>query len=324
MATAMARWDTSRALHAIKDSAQEHKIDLGLIPVDTAEWGTRPSKRVKIVGLPAKNVRNKTLAAPVSAGGLTPKALAITLGGLVGRKYGAGALKNVPTRESIIAGIEWLAASKFADLAAHPRFAKATASLVREERAPKIERQRPEDVWQQGYDSLQTYVCKYGHTQVRRSYQTLTNYGLGRWVAEQRTKRARRRLSPERITRLETLDGWTWEKAAKTEKAAKVPSNPAWQNGYKLLQRYVALYGHAQVPSSYETPEGFPLGRWVAGQRRDYRTGYGPGGSLQPEFIRQLTAVEGWTWEPKSAHEVAKPVKAVSAKPIAPASAKGS
>jgi hypothetical protein len=64
--------------------------------------------------------------------------------------------------------------------------------------------------------------------------------------------------STARRQRLEALDGWVWD--------ADVA---AWEEGFIRLTAYLQAEGHARVPASYSTADGYRLGQWVARQRRE-------------------------------------------------------
>jgi hypothetical protein len=58
------------------------------------------------------------------------------------------------------------------------------------------------------------------------------------------------------------------------------------------LQNFVAREGHARVPQVYREKDGYPLGGWVAAQRRT-RTN----GRLSDDRARRLEALPGWSWK---------------------------
>ena len=97
----------------------------------------------------------------------------------------------------------------------------------------------------------------------------------------QRSAYTRGDLSAERIEKLEAVDGWVWDAVAE-----------AWAEGYQALCAYVDEHGHARVPDSFRTPEGYQLGMWVNSQRSANTKG-----DLSPERIEKLEAVTGWVWD---------------------------
>lgn len=63
--------------------------------------------------------------------------------------------------------------------------------------------------WEESFEALQTYVAAHGQLPPP-TYVTEEGIHLGRWVKSQRANYHRRRLSKDRIARLEQLDVWTW------------------------------------------------------------------------------------------------------------------
>ena len=131
--------------------------------------------------------------------------------------------------------------------------------------------------WEEGFAQLQQFVVAHGHARVPRSYETPDGEKLGWWVGTQRTRKDE--LAPERKARLDALQGWAWDLR-----------DALWEEGFTQLQKFVAGDGHARVPTSFRTADGYGLGTWVGGQRTQKR-------KLSPERRRRLKAVEGWVWQ---------------------------
>ena len=89
------------------------------------------------------------------------------------------------------------------------------------------------------------------------------------------------KLTAERVRRLESLPGWVWDHNAAN-----------WEEGVEKLLQFVESQGHCSVPQRIPF-DGYPLGTWVARQRRDYARG-----SLDLERQRRFDEVPGWTWNP--------------------------
>ena len=138
--------------------------------------------------------------------------------------------------------------------------------------------------WEIRYHALELFAQKEGHVDVPDDYVADDGYPVKRFIRNQKAYYNRNRLSPERIERLETLEGWQWGKREE-----------AWEARFRALKSFEAREGHVLVPQSYVTEDGDPLGSWVDNQRTLYKNG-----ELSPERIARLEALEGWTWQPKS------------------------
>ena len=103
---------------------------------------------------------------------------------------------------------------------------------------------------------------------------------LGRWIADQRTRRKRGELTGAQVAALDAL-GMTWDHHA-AGRARLAAEASAFRE-----QR-----GHLDVPRDYVTPGGYPLGPRIAG----HRSARGQG-RLNPETEALLDAL-GMTWAP--------------------------
>ena len=72
------------------------------------------------------------------------------------------------------------------------------------------------------------------------------------------------------------------------------PHDTLWEKGFTQIQQFVASHGHARVPGSYRTADGYPLGTWV-GTRRTKRE------QQSPERQARLESLKGWVWDPYEA-----------------------
>jgi len=136
-----------------------------------------------------------------------------------------------------------------------------------------------DDQWEKGFEALQRYVAREGHARPSRSFDK-DGSGLGLWVRNQRVKYKKCELDHERVSRLESLPGWTWSARGTT-----------WSEGFEALQRYVRREGHASPPSGY-IEDGFRLGQWVSARRSNKKMN-----RLNSERVRVLESLPGWTWE---------------------------
>ena len=118
----------------------------------------------------------------------------------------------------------------------------------------------PDHLWQQYYGACLRYFQEHGDLDVPLSFTTEQGLRLGMWIQQIRSayrnpgKNAP--LSQEQIQALEVL-GMTWKRK----------SNTQWERGYDEAFSYYKAFGHLNVPTTYQTPDGFHLGRWLCRQR---------------------------------------------------------
>ena len=75
------------------------------------------------------------------------------------------------------------------------------------------------------------------------------------------------------------LPGWSWDLLADN-----------WEEAFSCLIMFVEQEGHARVPGSFKTEQGFKLGQWVSSVRVRRN-------KLGKERIDRLEALEGWVWK---------------------------
>ncbi|MEU9806882.1 Helicase associated domain protein [Mycobacterium sp. NPDC050853] len=138
-----------------------------------------------------------------------------------------------------------------------------------------------EDRWHRTYKLVQQFGNRENHTQVPDGHVE-DGVNIGSWVLTQRMNRDK--LSADRKALLEALPGWVWDAYAER-----------WGRGFSRLTTYTSRNGNSQVPTAYETKDGFKLGQWVNTVRSRKKRG-----SLSPENVRQLEQLAGWTWTPKA------------------------
>jgi superfamily II DNA or RNA helicase len=132
--------------------------------------------------------------------------------------------------------------------------------------------------WNEGLSHLEAFVDQEGHARVQASLKTTDGYALGTWVHNQR--QGKDKLPPERRARLESLPGWQWD-----------PYEFQWNEGFSHLEAFVNKKGHARVPRSLTTTDGYALGTWVGTQRSGKD-------KLPPERRARLESLPGWVWDP--------------------------
>ncbi|GIJ08409.1 Helicase associated domain protein [Micromonospora andamanensis] len=115
--------------------------------------------------------------------------------------------------------------------------------------------------WWEGYGVATRYHAIHDHLHVAVDHVTDDGYPLGRWIHAQRKTRRAGHLPPERVQALDTL-GMLWD-----------PRATRWETGAIHAAAYRAHHGHLRVPLEHVTEDGYPLGRWIRGQRKQYKAG---------------------------------------------------
>jgi superfamily II DNA or RNA helicase len=131
--------------------------------------------------------------------------------------------------------------------------------------------------WEEGFEHLQEFRKEYGHCRVPGKYKSPNGYRLGGWV--DRIRANPNRVSLNRKGQLDAV-GFNWD-----------PITTRWEEGFEHLQAFKKEYGHSRVPGrGYKCPDGFPLDRWVAFQRKKKD-------SLSAERKAGLDSL-GFDWDP--------------------------
>ena len=111
--------------------------------------------------------------------------------------------------------------------------------------------------WMERLKQLKAYYHEYGDCNVSQGYKD--NPSLAIWVANQRSRYKRGRLTPEKIKLLNEL-GFDWDRHA-----------TQWKKMYGRLKAYFEQNNHSDVPCRYyEDPT---LEKWVQTQRHAYKRG---------------------------------------------------
>jgi superfamily II DNA or RNA helicase len=137
-----------------------------------------------------------------------------------------------------------------------------------------------EDTWNSHYRALKSFVRENGNAIVPDDYRK-NGIGLGAWIGAQRARHRRGRLPKDKIERLETLEGWSWD-----------PVELKWNSFYRALESFVREHGHALVPDNYRK-NGIGLGAWISAQRARHRRG-----RLSTDRVKRLESLKGWSWLP--------------------------
>ncbi|MBT7350803.1 hypothetical protein HN803_08580, partial [candidate division WWE3 bacterium] len=127
--------------------------------------------------------------------------------------------------------------------------------------------------WSEGYEYLKQYVKENGNSLVSREFVT-NKVKLGSWVRTQRHLETDKKLSQDRLQKLNNI-GFIWD-----------VNEYQWNEGYKHLKQYVKDNGNALVPSNYKV-NGFSLGNWISNNRQNI--------SIAPDKSKKLNDL-GFVW----------------------------
>ena len=139
-----------------------------------------------------------------------------------------------------------------------------------------------DDAWEAAFRTLGAFAEEHGHASPPKEL-VVDGLALGKWVSQER-HRARKRARPDRVARLESLPGWTWD----TRRAK-------WEQRLEILRSYAREHGHALVPAA-AVYGGEKLGSWVVQQRVRHRAG-----RLSAGDVSLLEAIPGWAWDARDA-----------------------
>jgi hypothetical protein len=136
--------------------------------------------------------------------------------------------------------------------------------------------------FQVGLGRLAEFKDQEGNANAPQSYVTADGYLLGVWLDTQRQHFKKNELSAERTAALEDL-GVVW-----------YPNEQAFQTGLAHLATYKDQEGNANVPVVFVAADGYPLGRWLANQRKAVKIN-----KLSAERVAALEDL-GVVWAPKA------------------------
>lgn len=176
-------------------------------------------------------------------------------------KYGSLIIKKAYLEPSEYSLPQWVNAQK-------REYKKENHGVLNEEQVRLLEEinintgNRVEVAFNKGVKALDEYVKKYGNTLVPNVFVTADGFGLGGWIAAQKTYYKNKKLATYKISALNEL-GMVWEN---TE---TVKTLEHWNKMYKVAEKYASEHGSIRnVSSSYITESGEKLGSWIAQQRR--------------------------------------------------------
>lgn len=139
--------------------------------------------------------------------------------------------------------------------------------------------------WEEAYALAAVYAEENGNLDIPKTYTTASGKKLGVWLSNQLRSYQSGALSPEQVERLEKI-GMCWGNRKERQ----------WNETYQAAKRYFEAHGDLNVPISYVSPEGYPLGQWLRRQRYARQSPEKSGLALTRERVARLDAI-GMRWE---------------------------
>ena len=130
--------------------------------------------------------------------------------------------------------------------------------------------------WEVAFNELRKFQMQEGHCLVPIDLR-VGRISLGNWVSVQREFKKAKKLTDERVRRLNGI-GFIWD-----------PYSEQWEEAFNALQIYSSEHGHCDVTQSFKV-NGLLLGSWVVIQRRKK-------GQLSADRINRLNSI-GFIWDP--------------------------
>ena len=138
--------------------------------------------------------------------------------------------------------------------------------------------QAQEKTWNEMYKLATDYFKKYGNLLVPKDYVTENGTALNVWISNNRTFYVNKRLSKERIEKLEKI-GMVWN-----------TFNDKWNIMFKIAEKYYLEHGNLLTQDTGDKK----LDSWIIRQRKLYATG-----KLSKEQIEKLNSI-GMVWDLKT------------------------
>lgn len=144
--------------------------------------------------------------------------------------------------------------------------------------------------WEKNYQACVEYYVKNRSLDIPAGYTTKEGLRVGAWIRRMRKARDGRLkgaqlLTQDQIQRLDAI-GMEWQDSF----------TQRWEYGYAKAKAYYDKHGDIDVPATYVTEDGFPLGKWLKGHvQTNDKTGR-LSIKLTPERKAKLDKL-GFKWE---------------------------
>ncbi|MEU6237545.1 helicase associated domain-containing protein, partial [Kitasatospora sp. NPDC047058] len=142
-------------------------------------------------------------------------------------------------------------------------------------------------LWQRTYHHARTHATAHGPYQAQQGFPG-TSYSLGEWLYQQCVRYEELHPEQQRLLAAVGID----QAAARNARPRRRSIRAHGEEAVAHAQAYADAHAGLVTVTGATVHEGFPLGRWLTGQRS--RAGRG---DLSPERARALAAIDPW-WRP--------------------------
>jgi superfamily II DNA or RNA helicase len=142
-----------------------------------------------------------------------------------------------------------------------------------------------DQAFERGFHETLNYKKKFGDPNAAIKYITPDGYKLWVWQDDVRQRYKRKKLTPDRIQKLEEI-GFKWS-----------AHDEAFEKGLLEALKYKEQFGNPNSSYNYITPKGYKLGVWQDNVRQRYKKG-----KLPPDRIQRLEAI-GFNWQIRGTKE---------------------
>jgi hypothetical protein len=140
-----------------------------------------------------------------------------------------------------------------------------------------------DEIWLDNYNKLEKYLKdndnNYPSTSGRSEDMEVKK--IGRWISHQRENKKKNKLTEDKITKLEELPDWQWEK----------DEDKIWLDHYTELKKYLEDNDNIYPSMKHKNTEIKKIGVWINRQRQNKKKN-----KLTEDKIIKLEELPDWYW----------------------------
>ncbi len=130
--------------------------------------------------------------------------------------------------------------------------------------------------WDKNIIKASQYFERYGNLDIPANY-FIDGFNIGTWIRSLRRLYRSGSLTQDKIDRLNKI-GMLWNDSPERK----------WELLYEQAKKFFSEHGGLDVPSTYVTADGFPLGKWLNERANNYDGLIRTNGVLTPERLQML------------------------------------